>query len=360
MFFLLNFLWPLLIIGIIVFFVARFRGGKGEGTKGRDWYLQISLSKEDTVSQFFFLFSLFFLGITLLSFNQEFGELVSWRTILLITSLIGLGVAYYFKVIYTLAFSLVGLVSWWGAQAAEWITEKEIKTITVLTGLLFITLLFYLIGRIYEKEKKFRRIALIYLILGLIPVTGALFFLSTQEGLASLQEMTKGRSFFASWEITFSLLLFPIVVLGTLVYALSKKLLLNFEAIAIALFTALFAVLIFLPEQNLFFGQQSYFYRRAELSSAGILWAIVFNILIFLELLGLIFLGYRRREHWLINLGVFFLFLLILVKYFDWFFTFLDRSIFFIGAGILLLIVGWFMERARRYMISAIKTQKAE
>jgi uncharacterized membrane protein len=84
------------------------------------------------------------------------------------------------------------------------------------------------------------------------------------------------------------------------------------------------------------------------------LFTLIYNIAIFLELFGLIYLGYMRGETWLINFGALFLFLLIIAKYFDWFFTFLDKSIFFIGAGILFFVVGWIMERGRRYMISNI------
>jgi len=69
-------------------------------------------------------------------------------------------------------------------------------------------------------------------------------------------------------------------------------------------------------------------------------------------------LGYLKRENWLINLGAFFIFILIFVKYFDWFFAFLDKSIFFISAGILLFVVGWFMEKGRRYLLSTIKKER--
>jgi len=46
---------------------------------------------------------------------------------------------------------------------------------------------------------------------------------------------------------------------------------------------------------------------------------------------------------------------LIFVKYFDWFFTFLDKSVFFISAGVLLFVVGWLMEKGRRYMLAEIE-----
>jgi uncharacterized membrane protein len=42
------------------------------------------------------------------------------------------------------------------------------------------------------------------------------------------------------------------------------------------------------------------------------------------------------------------------VKYFDWFFKFMDKSVFFIVAGIMLFAIGWAMERGRRYLAQTI------
>lgn len=361
MFGFLSFLiWLILIIGII-FFIAHFIWGrrKTEGIKEKDWYSQLFLSKEDTVSQFFFLFSVFFLGVTLLAFNKDLGELLSWRTILLLVSVIGVVSAYYFKVIYTLTASLIGLTVWWSAQAIEWTQGKDIKDAALFAGLLFIAIIFYLLGRAHEKEMKFKRVSMVYSILGLIPITGALFFLSTKSGIRTLEDITEGVSFFSSWEITLSLFVFLIFLIGILIYTLSKNLVFKSEAVVIGFLVVLICIIALLPEQTMFLQQRGYYgvYRGAKLSSSGILWAVFFNILIFLESVGIIFLGYLKRENWLINLGVFLIFALIFVKYFDWFFTFLDKSIFFIGAGILLFVIGWFMEKGRRYLLATIKKE---
>jgi len=362
-FYILSFLfWPVVIIGLIIFFARR---GKKRTHPARDkeWYLQFAFSKEDAVSQFFILLSIFFLGVTLLAFNRDLGDPFSWRTILFITSVLGLFIAYYLKTLYTLAFSLIGITAWWGAQAAEWIQGKNIKTSVILAGMAFITLLFYLLGHLHEKEMKWKRFALMYLILGIIPITGILFFLSTKSGLSFLGDMTKGVSFFSSWQITFSLFIFLAALAGVVIYTVAKKIISPFEFIAVMLIALLFGVIALLPQQSLFIhtGNFHNFYSgSSELSGIGILWAFILNLVIFFQLLGLIFSGYLRQETWLINLGAIFLFLLIIVKYFDWFFTFFDKSIFFIGAGILLFVVGWFMERGRKYMISNIKTRSQQ
>ena len=129
LFYFLRFLiWPIIIIGLIIFFIAR-RGKKKHPSQDKEWYLSFALSKEDAVSQLFLLLSFFFLGVTLLAFNKDLGDPLSWCTVLFITSVVGLIGAYYFKTVYVLAFSLIGITNWWGAQASEWLQNKDIKTL---------------------------------------------------------------------------------------------------------------------------------------------------------------------------------------------------------------------------------------
>ncbi len=352
--------WPVLIIGLIIFFVHRRRKTSHPLTDN-NWYLQFALSKEDAVSQFFLLLAFFFLGLTLQGFNHDFGDPVSWRVILFVTSALGLASAYYLKTIYTLIFSLIGLISWWGAEAAVWMDAKTIQSSALFAGLAFLALLFFSLGHLHEKQMKYRRFALIYLILGIMFITASLFLFSTQIGIELLGSMTKGQSFTESWQLSLSLLVFLFALLIVTIYAHLQKLISSFELAAVCLLAALFAIIALLPEQSMYLrsGGIYDFYATARsnnLSSTGLLWAVIFNLLTFFELLGLVFSGYVRGEKWLINFGAVFLFLLIIIKYSDWFFTSLDKSIFFIGAGILMFALGWFMEKGRRYMLATIKT----
>lgn len=341
------------IIFLIVFFARRRH-------RGEDF-----AKKEDTMSQLFFLLSVFFFGVTLLAFNRDLGDIVSWRTILFFTSIAAIAIAYYFNVIYTVAFGLIALPIWWGVQGAEWarmfinidIDHHIIRPSALLLGLVFIALIFYVAGCLHEKEFRYKHFARLYSLFGIFFVSGILFVLSTKLGLSLLENMTKGISLFGSWQIALSLVIFIISLVGLLFYGLNQKMISLYEVFVVAFFVILFGIIAFLSNQEFYIRND--FGGGDELSAAGILWAIVFNIVVFFELLGIIFSGYARREEWLVNLGAIFLFLLIVVKYFDWFFTSLDKSIFFIGAGILLLGVGWFMERGRRYVISIIKTESS-
>jgi hypothetical protein len=357
---LLPFLFGLIgVVVIIVFVVFLVRRRRKEHPLGdKNWYLNLALSKEDAVSQLFILLSFFFLGVTLLELNRDFGGPLSWRTILFITSAAGVIGAYYLKTVYTLAFSLLGLISWWVAQAFHWIGNKNFKTSSVFAGLAMFALLLYSLGHLHEKKMKFKRFALVYLILGMAVVVGLLFFLSTKGGIRSLGAMTEGAPFFGSWQLTLSLLAFLVSVIGTTIYGVTQKLISPSELAAVFALTILLGMTAFLPKQTTFVQGDIYFYLGGgQLSVAGFLWALVYNLAVFLTLLGIILSGYLRRETWLINLGALFLFLLIVVKYFDWFSNSLDKSVFFIGAGFILFVVGWAMEKGRRLMLANIKTK---
>lgn len=320
-------------------------------------HLQLSLSKEDSVSQLFLLLSIFFLGITLLSFNGWLGNFFSWQTILFITSVIGLFSAYYLKAVYLLLFGLIGMTTWWSAQASNWADIDNVKTPAIFVGLIFITLIYYLLGHLHERELKWKRFSVVYSVLGIISITGILFFFSTTSGLSTIDSITKGGSLFGSWQISLSLFILSVSFISLALYNTVKRLMSSYEFIFVLLLGLLFGAIVSLPQQSMFVGSTGYHYSR-DLSGGGVLWSAIFNGAIFFELLGLIFLGSLKRETWMINMGAISLFALIIVKYFDWFFTFLDKSIFFIGAGILLFGVGWFMEKSRRYIISNIKVQE--
>lgn len=361
MFGILGLIVPIAVVVAGLFFLFRLFHKRGDAVSPlhhKNWYLYPALSKEDAVSQLFLLLAVLFFGLSLLALNQEWSEPFSWRTILLSIAVLALAIAYLYKTIYTLAFGLFAGAGWWMAQATQWTLEGKVKPAGVILGMLLCAFIFYLVGRLYDPHTKWKRFALVYFMLGLIPVTVLLFGFSTKAGLMFIQETTKGISIFGSWQIVLSLVLFAGAFIGLAVYAFMKKAVSVAEVAALVFLATLFAVFTFLPEQALFekSSRGYYSYYSAALTGSGVFWAAVFNVLVFCELVAVIFSGYARKESWLINIGMIGLFLLIGFKYFDWFFTFLDKSIFFIGAGVLLLVIGWLMEKNRRRLIADIQT----
>lgn len=81
---------------------------------------------------------------------------------------------------------------------------------------------------------------------------------------------------------------------------------------------------------------------------------IGFNILLFTAEIAVVGLGIRRRMELLVNLGLIAFLIHLVTRYFDIFFTAMDRSFFFIFGGLLLLVGGWFLERSRRRWVESM------
>lgn len=83
--------------------------------------------------------------------------------------------------------------------------------------------------------------------------------------------------------------------------------------------------------------------------------AVVFNLLYFASLIWLIFFGMHRGNQQLVNLAFFFFALALLSRYFDTFWELLDRSLFFMGGGVLVVALGIFLERRRRAIVAGMR-----
>lgn len=75
---------------------------------------------------------------------------------------------------------------------------------------------------------------------------------------------------------------------------------------------------------------------------------VTFNLLLFAGTVGFIALGIRQRSQLLVNLGLLVFVVHVLTRYFDLFFSAMDKSLFFLLGGVLLLGGGWLLERNRR------------
>ena len=91
-----------------------------------------------------------------------------------------------------------------------------------------------------------------------------------------------------------------------------------------------------------------------------IFYPVLFNLLFLIGVAGLLFLGYVRGQEVLVNLAVVFFTLQVFARYFEFGFDLLDRSLVFVGAGVILLAGGFVMERGRRRMVNRIRSQEAQ
>lgn len=88
--------------------------------------------------------------------------------------------------------------------------------------------------------------------------------------------------------------------------------------------------------------------------------AIAFNLLFLAGLIWLIIAGMRTHDPFLVNTAFLFFGLGLLSRYFDTFWTLLNRSYFFMGGGLLLIGGGYLLERQRRRLMARIRAAQAQ
>jgi len=84
---------------------------------------------------------------------------------------------------------------------------------------------------------------------------------------------------------------------------------------------------------------------------------LAFNLLYAIQVVGVIVLGYLRRNRAYVNLGLLFFVLDVLGRYFDIFYGLLPRALFFIGGGFLLLVGGILLEKKRRMVLASFNLE---
>lgn len=295
--------------------------------------------------------SVLFFGLTLISVNQNIDGPLSGRAVIFITSLSAIICSYYFRFLSPLFLGLIGWQIFWGQQIYYWVpaAEMDAKFFPILFIAGLIGLLYYGLANLHRKENQFNFFAQTYQSIGLLFFTVILFILSAKPGLTLIEAAARASSPLLLWPIGLLFLLLILAIAVVIYLAFNSKLLSGYELSAVAILTIIFGIILAWPPAHLF--------AQNQLTTAGFAWAVVFNALLFAELLGLIMIGYNKKEERLINFGAVALFILIIIKYFDWFFSSLDKSLFFILVGIIFLGLGGAMERGRRYLIGNIKKE---
>ncbi len=86
--------------------------------------------------------------------------------------------------------------------------------------------------------------------------------------------------------------------------------------------------------------------------------AIAFNLLFFGGLVWLVFAGMNTNNRFLINVAFIFFAIGLLTRYFDTFWTLLNRSFFFMAGGIILIVGGYLLEQQRRRFTAQVVQQR--
>ena len=87
---------------------------------------------------------------------------------------------------------------------------------------------------------------------------------------------------------------------------------------------------------------------------------IFYNLLLFGGLIWLIYFGYQRDNRYLVNISFVFFGLTLLTRYFDTFWSLLNRSFFFTLGGLVLIVGGYILEKQRRKLLGRMPARSSE
>jgi len=94
----------------------------------------------------------------------------------------------------------------------------------------------------------------------------------------------------------------------------------------------------------------NFFGDEVRIATSVLSWATLIVLNVFMARAGL-----AQGKPWLVNLGIGFIALNIFTRYFDIFGSMFDQGLMFLVSGVVVLGVGWFLERQRRALLGAIR-----
>lgn len=346
-----------LIVLVIIVIIRLFRKHKSIDPKiNPQWYLNPILNNNDNISQGLMLVSYGFIIGLLNLLNRSLPNQLDWQAIIIIWAVLGILYAVILKNVYihTVALIALGIGVVW--QLASWTEQLNTSANWLVPFLLWWFVSVYAVGTMWLLRKPLQRFYVIYQVLAIVATLTLVFVLSTRDGIGLLSPIsTATASLYDSLPVILVLIVLAGISVASLMFSFYKKTLYLNEAIILAvLVVSALAILLTVPSnlQNAVSLYNYNDYGSASLNPGYYGWSFVFNVASLLLPVAVMLSGVIRQEKWRVNLGVVGIFIICLIKYFDWFFTFMDKSVFFILAGALLLGLGYFLERVRRYVVT--------
>jgi len=349
------------VAAIVAIVRAVRRGGTWDPFAGSHWYMRPAVSWTDALLQALAASGIALAAVALdLLARQSGWAFFSGSTAVFFAAVAAFATAYRLRAPLVLTFGVLAAYLWTGLWLSRWAPTAASRPVVTIAGLGLLAVCSWALGRIHELSDRTRRFGFVYWLLGLLGLLAILFWVSSQWGMATIGGVPLGRTLAGSWRMWLGLGTLLVTSAGLMVFWAVKQRSAWPEILGLAVVAAAFVVFAVVPPAVASSSYNGPFSAETfKLTTGAMAWAITFNVLLLGGLLGLVALGYARREDWLVNLGAVLLFLFVLVKYFDWLFTFLDRSLAFIVAGLLLVGVGLAMERGRRLVIKAMEADDA-
>ncbi len=235
-----------------------------------------------------------------------------------------------------------------GFRGQVWLLDTDQIPFRAFPLYLVLGLMLYGMGKLQGRFESTRIYSRAYEIVGLLITFAGLYLLSFRFWWEELSD----SSVFSNYGVTIEFWLIAgvtsaVAALGlivTLLVRASQELPLRtlpYETVAVLILLAVAGLVVFLPLES------------------DLVYPLLFNFLLLVGIVGLIFLGYFRGREVLINLALAFFIIDVITRYIEFSYRLLDRSVVFIVAGVILLVGGFLLERGRRRVIGQLRTQEA-
>ena len=347
-------IFPIIFMGVFIYYIHSARK-RGKNTK------TVTLS---TLRDIFIILSAISLGNVLLVINAAIGAPLSPQGAFLPAMVLTILAAYRIQNYLVLTFGVIGTMYMLTILILNKLSMLGANALIKALSISLPALLLYAIG-VAHRNTLYHKFSLPYIVMGsiiILSITWSLSFKSSYFRWLNPLIESGGNTIF----MTLALL---IITLGIIIYIAREKfhrgemlvllsttaafvgvvlmLLLN-ELVTNVIYTQNVSAVVFHFWLALFA-----LFDRYD-TTILFFWITLFNLLLFAQLVMLILIGYLRQSQRTINLGLVLLFITIMIKYFNLMFTFMQKGIFMISAGILLLLLGYIMERTRRRLQTMI------
>ncbi len=236
-----------------------------------------------------------------------------------------------------------------GFRVPLWLDNPDAVPFLVFPLYLVLGLMLFGLGRFQAQFDLTRSYARAYEIFGMLTTFGALYLLTFRFWFEEFRRRDLASAGTVTWE--FWLVLFAATALAALFLGgtawqqirIRRPLLtLPYELVSSFILLVGVFLLIYLPGGN------------------DLTYPLIFNALLLLGIVGLVFLGYFRGEEVWINIALIFFGVDVFARYFEFSFDLFDRSLVFVGAGSILLAGGFLLERGRRRVVERMRTSGGE
>ncbi len=228
-----------------------------------------------------------------------------------------------------------------GFRIPVWVDQMNAIPFFVFPVYLSLGLMLYGIGKWQAQWSVTRGYAPAYEIIGLVTALGAVYLLTFrlwwEKSSFSVKAAPESTEFWLvlaiSTGLAIGLHLEAVIQGGQRLW----RQVMSYQTLAALLLLAAAYLVVYVPV------------------GGDLVYPLLFNFLLFISIVGLVFVGYFRGEERIINLALAVFGIDVVTRYLEYSWNLLDRSLVFIVAGLVLLGGGYLLERGRRQVIGRLR-----